>query len=496
MEYKRFRNHFSSVIEQLGAAFVLVFFCIIGNADDLLKMIIEISKDNFNKNILYVAAGFAVVFIVMTAFIMWRVWIWSKTWIVIGDETISIEKNTLNSSKNTIGLKNISNVNTEQNIFEIIMGTCKVKLDTNSLSTANTTDVKIILKKKQAEELRIYLTKRVNGITNNADTDEALPVLEDRGYDIKADLKDILFNGLYSINVAIVLIFLGSVLFMIGSIMELVQNNVDNESVGGILTAALGALFMAATTFSGMISGFVKLFGFMSKREDDKIYIKYGLLKRMNYTIPVDKINAVIIHQTFIARICHKYSAEIINVGMDDENDSTAYFTFYCSKEKMTDVIDKIIPEFSEAVRAQVNGQPKSAWAVKGLMFLWCELFFLIGLGFAVNFTDMPLFLGVIVTLIFTFIQIVCYIMSFITAGRSIQANYLGLRSGMFGTHYVIIKFNKVQYVSLKQNIITKKLGIINGSVKILASLGKTAHTVPYIREEECRLIEKGLSSR
>ena len=65
--------------------------------------------------------------------------------------SIVIEQNTLNRKKNTIGIKNISNVNTEQNLFEMLLGTYKVKLDTNSLSTADKTDVKIVLKKAQAE---------------------------------------------------------------------------------------------------------------------------------------------------------------------------------------------------------------------------------------------------------------------------------------------------------------------------------------------------------
>ncbi|MCB5670486.1 PH domain-containing protein, partial [Erysipelatoclostridium ramosum] len=65
--------------------------------------------------------------------------------------------------KNTIGLKNISNVNTEQNLLEMLLGTCKVKLDTNSMSTSDKTDVKIILKKAEAEQFRLYVMKLMQG---------------------------------------------------------------------------------------------------------------------------------------------------------------------------------------------------------------------------------------------------------------------------------------------------------------------------------------------
>lgn len=492
MEIKRFRNHFSSVIEQFGAAFLVVVVIIVESLDDFSELIVDLMKnDGIGEEAFSVLMLICVFLALVIVFTIWRFWVWSKTWIVIDEETLTVEKNTLNSAKNTIGLKNISNVNTEQNIFEMIMGTCKVKLDTNSLSTANSTDVKIILKKKQAEELRAYLIKRINEINNGIAENETVSQFDDNNYDIKAELKDILLNGIYSVNVLGILMFIGSLLFMVGSIMELVGNGAGAESLMGIFGAIFAAFFVAITTLSGIISGFVKLYGFMIKREEDRIYIKYGLFKRVNYAIPIDKINAVIIHQTLIARIFHKYTAEIVNVGMDDEKDSTAYFTFYSSKEKMMDVIEKIIPEFSEAVGIQVDRQPKSVWIMKIMMLLWIELFFAMGLALGVYMFDMPLWLWAVFVLAAAVVQIVYAVMSYITVGSSIQTNYLGLKSGVLGTHYTIIKFDKVQYVSLQQNIITKKLGIIRGRVNILASLGKMAHTIPYIPVEACEQIEK-----
>jgi uncharacterized membrane protein YdbT with pleckstrin-like domain len=285
--------------------------------------------------------------------------------------------------------------------------------------------------------------------------------------------------------------FLGSLGFMVVSIMELVENGAGAESLTGILGAIFAAFFIAITTLSGLVSGFIKLYGFMIKREKDRIFIKYGLLKRVNYAIPVDKINAVIIHQTFIARIFHRYTAELVNVGMDDEKDSNAYFTFYSSKEKMMDVIDRTIPEFSDAVRGQINRQPKSVWVIKIMKILWIEVFLTIGVGCGVYFADIPLWFWAVIVFATAMIQIIYAVMSYITVGNSIQSNYLGLKSGTFGTHYAVIKFDKVQYVSLNQNIVTKKLGIIKGRINILASLGKMAHTLPYISVGECKLSEE-----
>ena len=50
----------------------------------------------------------------------WQLIVWSKTYISIYDNTIVIERNTLNRKKDTIGIKNISNVNMERNLFEML----------------------------------------------------------------------------------------------------------------------------------------------------------------------------------------------------------------------------------------------------------------------------------------------------------------------------------------------------------------------------------------
>ena len=86
------------------------------------------------------------VFVVLILILIYNIIVWAKTFITIEENTIVIQRNTINSKVNTFGIKNISNVNLEQNIFERIIGTYKkIKIDTDSLSTANSTDIEIVL---------------------------------------------------------------------------------------------------------------------------------------------------------------------------------------------------------------------------------------------------------------------------------------------------------------------------------------------------------------
>ena len=70
-----------------------------------------------------------------------------------GIRRLLVECNTLNKRKSIRSGSKIylTSMVTEQNfLFEMLIGTYKVKCDTNSLSTADKTDVKIVLKKKEA----------------------------------------------------------------------------------------------------------------------------------------------------------------------------------------------------------------------------------------------------------------------------------------------------------------------------------------------------------
>ena len=160
MEQNKFRCHFSIVIENLGSTFwVIVLFCV-SQIDDFIEIAKEMEKDGATAPDALLVSG--VLLLILLIVFLFNCIHWAKTWISIEEDAIVIEKRTLHRKVNTIGMKNISNINMEQNLFERIFGTCKVKLDTNSKTTADETDVKIILKKEKAEEFKNLVMLKMN----------------------------------------------------------------------------------------------------------------------------------------------------------------------------------------------------------------------------------------------------------------------------------------------------------------------------------------------
>ena len=79
------------------------------------------------------------------------------------------------------------------------------------------------------------------------------------------------------------------------------------DLMGSLLSAAAGIVVAASFVFSAVwdtLKDFIRYYDFRARRRGDRIHIRYGLLKKMEHTIPVSKIQALKIRQAFIAPIC------------------------------------------------------------------------------------------------------------------------------------------------------------------------------------------------
>lgn len=496
MENKiKFRNHISIVAERMGSIFIFLFFALMGGLSQNIKTIAEkdIRLDAGFAEALLPVLGILAVFLLI---VVWQVVVWSKTYISIVENTIVIERNTLNRRKNTIGIKNISNVNTEQNLFEMLMGTCKVKLDTNSLSTADKTDVKIVLKKADAENFRRtvmrLLRQTETGEAGGTDETAAVyPSEQSMEYDITAGLGDMLVHGLFSINIISVLVLLGCIVGAADLFVQTFGSGMAGKSIIAVLGSVSVIIFVFFSSLWDIAKGFIQYYDFKAKRQENKIYLSYGLFKKVQYTIPVDKINAVKLTQSLQARIAGRYMAELINVGMgDDGSEQKAFFVLYSSKNSMQNYLQMLLPEYSDILAAPVERQPRAVWAawlipLSGYLMA-IAAGFLIVLEFRTDFLMHTVIAAAGLTLL-SFLSAVC---RFFTAGVSVEEEYLILVRGYMRRSVLCVSYDKIQHINTKQNFIAQKQGIQKGSIYLLASALNMTQSVPYFREEKLDVIK------
>lgn len=521
---KKFRNHISIVAEEAWSALLVLAAFIV---TQILPELAESSADDFSfleGRTLWLSLGLAVLLI---AAVGARVLTWSRTYICIEENAIVIEKNTINKKKNTIGIRNISNINLEQNLFEMLFGTCKIKLDTNSLSTADKTDVKIVLKKADAEQFRAEIMRRLHNTDAAYAADKgaactagdervtagpyagasaAAPAVSlDDDYDICADFKDIMQHGLYSVNIFSVILLLGGIVTTIGVIVQVVQNP---GFVKSLLGAAAGILVAASIVISALwdtVKDFVKYYDFRAKRRGNRLYIRYGLLKKMEYTVPVDKIQALMVNQSFVARMCGRYMAEIVNVGMGDEKEEkNSFLILYCTEDVLRQRLGLLLPELSLSVEREMKKQSAYVWVIWALPFTVYVLAVILSaiIGTVLIENVEPGVRGLALAgvwagaaFLIAFV-LMCMILSRKTAGIGTGEKTLTLCQGYFGRRYTVVKYSNIQYAAFSQNFIARKCGIKKGSIHLLASAGNSTKPLPYFEDGLEETMKKAMLAR
>ncbi len=491
MEYrmeknKKFRNHISIVFEQVGKGFYILLGYVLFQLAETAEAI-ELILSGGMKSGEVLMSGLVVLGIVLLIF-GYQMLVWRNTWITIDGMTIVMERNTMNRTVNTIGIKNISNVNTEQNLFEMLVGTCKIKMDTNSLSTADATDVKIVLKKNDAEELK----RLILSLMNEEDIVGQMPQQEKE--ELGAGAGEMLVHGFFSMRWTAVVVALVAIFALVGLVGAALDEAKDGGSFAEMLSSILILGFLAFSTLWGVIKGFLKFYGFHAKRVGDRLHIQYGLLKKVNYTIPVDKINAIRLIQSPHARIGKRYTAELINVGMgDEEEQEQSFFLMYEKEEKIRQQMEELLPEFASCMDKKIKRQPAAVWKA------WLVAEVIVLLIFAAGYfavlelaSEAAPYVG-IGLLILLLLGLLWKIFQFKTQGTCFEKEIFGISLGAFGREKIFVKYDKIQYVSVKQNFIAKKCGVAKMEIHLLASMVNQTHYVPYFKEERADEIKQVL---
>lgn len=466
----RFRNHISVIFEKVvktaGAA-ILIF---------VANFITEIEEAPGIGDILLLIGALLVCILLAFA---WHYIIWSKTYISIRDNALVLEKNTLNRKKNTIGISNISNINLEQNLFEMLLGTCRLKLDTNSMTTADETDVNIVLKKKDAEKFRLYLL----GLQEE---EQEMKEVVGTGKAFTASSKDIFIHGLFSINIGTFFLILAA----IGSFIPLVDEMANMESSSGFdaVVSVLVVVWVAVGMMWKVIREFLRYLDFSIERRDDKVYLSYGIIKRVTYSIPVEKINGVRLNQTMIARIGKRYRVEVVNVGMgNDKEEQHSFFLPYGKREKIEEQLAILLPEFQIELNDKNERQPKvvfAVWAANGCM--WLGILVPIT-AIAAELLNTGAVMVFVVTLVLALYIVLLRGSSYVTDSVIIEDELLQISQGHFSRYLLFVKYEKIQFLTMKQCIVAKKFGIEKGEIHLLASATNRIHNLPYMKETDMK---------
>ncbi|HHY83903.1 MAG TPA: PH domain-containing protein [Clostridiales bacterium] len=470
---KPVRNHFSIVLvntlKYTWFFIVMLFFNLLQDKDEAPGK----EFDYIGFSILMASILIAVFLVVLLfQFIRWR-----KTYISINDGQLIVEKRyKIMNNKTTVKLSSISTVNLKQNILHRIFNVYNLQLDINSAVTAEKTDFNLVFNREMAFEFKRLITELNSGNEpypyGTGITDETPDKPGAFGNDESGQMPVVSFpfskvarHCIMSVTITGILI---SIAVYAGVILGLLFP--EEGEVVSELDKIVALLIVIVPLFLQFISPFFRYYGFMVKKQNNRMIISYGLFTKQQYTLPLEKTSALIIRQTMLSRLFDLYYGEILNVGMgDEENKESPLFCLMVSKQELNSIIQHLAPEYyiTEAI------QPSPNCALMPVMMKYLILalpVFIVSIVFGLWPAGL-VWLG--------FIILAAYL-SHKAKGLGLQENKVAISSGVFSKKTIIISYSKIQNLSTTYGPVSKRLGLRKGNVTVLASLANKIHPIGY----------------
>lgn len=537
----KFRNHPSLMLEQLGVFGVIIITFLISSLDDLDEILGDIKNSD--------STTLLIIILVILAVILFRLAVntivWYKTWITVDETSITITKNTIFRSVNTIGLRNISNINIERNLLERILGTSTVKIDTESRSTADTTDVTILLRKDKAEALRERLLagataakhtqtiaaneqldgtagaaasvpnnrqasnptsvqnsgqmSTVSSVPNNGQVTSANAAPNSRQVlsEVAYNTKQVLTHCVYSASIISLLVCLAALIAIIAFFLKMVV--FGDHSIGSLIQmipTALGGLVVIGSfvyaALRSLIGDFFRYYSFRIKRMPDHLHMEFGLFKRTSYEIPIKRISSIIVQRPVFSRISKRCFVDIINIGMGDEKEENTRLLLSIPEKHLPELLHRLLPEFdayfTESDTAPIR-PPKAIWWKKIIDSAKLLVFLAIGWTLMITVfgvTGLPAVLGCIGSFVLAMLiyLIGCY-GTYKANKLQLRENYIAITNGMFASSTQFIDYHKIQYIELQQTPVERLLHLQHGIVYILAGAMNSFTSIPCFAKEQ-----------
>lgn len=459
MNEQGIRNHFSSVIiDSIKGIAAILIIGVLNVAEEISSMLEDFSRMGMFEALIAIGVVLAI-FLIAFIFNFLR---WRKTYIIIDDENLVVNKNFLiNKKSTTVRLSSIATVNFQQGIPEHIFGTYRLQVDINSSVTADTTDFNLVFKKEVAEEIKAKLIRH----------------LDEDGDGIIGTVSQVIDE-----NGEIVTRTTGAKLIYKFSLLEVLRHCVLNTPT--LLLLFIAAMIVIAIQLGSVISALVavipplwsvfypvfKYQNFKIEKVGNRAVISYGLFTHRQYNVPLDKTNAIVMHQPTFARIFGFAYGKILTVGMgEQEDDDTPIFCLMVRPEQLTNIIAELRPDL--LVNGVGESSPMKAYVSTCIPYLL----------FSVGFTAGAAYIG----LWWLGIPVIAFMLfsawlSVKTKALAVLSDKAVITSGVFHKRTLIVPNKKIQNISVKTGPISRRLGLAQGTVTVLASTLYSVHDVGY----------------
>lgn len=445
-----FRSNFLCTFDNTLKLTWVATLAIITNFAIIVKKINDFNI-NFNTNLLIILI--LVLFIILVYIVNLISWKISR--FEITDNMLIIYKNIFVKDRKEFLTNEISSICISQNIFERIFKLVRVEIYQNEKNIIFAGFKVVISKGLFYNKIAPFLKARY--LDENT--------INDIG-SIKFSFFEILKHSFLSIPISAMIIIFNFIVLIFNMIES---GNFIKEALDDFIGLIITLFIFVFPAIYSISRNVIKYFNYRILRKNDYIYISYGFVTKLNYIIPVSKINGIIVDQSLLSSIFGYCRPNIILTGIGDRKNKLEMLFPISNKKIFYKVLSKVLPEYN--INLKCNFQPFSAITViciKEAIVMICLVFPLI----VIDTTYVLYMVTVALVLIF-----VIYFFKKV----DICETYVCITTGILVKRTVIFQRANIESITIKQGVLSKMFGLCKVYVSVFGDVKNSVHSSGYI---------------
>ncbi|MBQ9902911.1 MAG: PH domain-containing protein [Clostridia bacterium] len=488
--FERRRCHFTHIFELffrfiyviLVMAFTIAFNIVgdVASKEDLMNDIKGASGVVMSSGMLTFLIVIGTVLLVSLIMLLYCAFKWRYTFVSAEENTLIYESGRFLRKRVAIPFEKINTIDMGRNLFERMVGTCRLKIDTGAYSTKqekNTAEMNLVFSLKEAEEIRAFILGRaeLDSRAEEAETGKAAVEAREPNWVIRTGMSDFVLYGLTSSSVwKLFWIVVAGFFFVVEIAQGFLEEALDyllpyiervTDVIAGtnIVLIILGMLlfYLVSALISDIwtvIWAAIRFADFRVAREGRNVIVRYGLITVKNYTLQVRNIHALVIKQNVFQQMLGRCSVEAVCMGFGDEKTETALLLPIIRTADLNRLLGVILPEYVTEMNVRPRNKagiyyhivrPVVCWgAVLGGLCVACRAF--AGVSPLVDALAIIAFAAAIGK----------GVLSYRNTALDWNDNVVSVQRGGFKKVAYRIRTDAVQEVQLKTNVIKKCFGV------------------------------------
>lgn len=368
------------------------------------------------------------------------------------DGELKIEYGLFVRKKRYIPFERIQSLDFSEGLLHRPFGLVKVKIETASSGSEDAEAVLTAIKKEEAERIQSIISAAKN--KGNIDVTSEETVERNTGEIIyQISFKELLLVATTSGGVGVVITAIIALLAKFDQVLPFRRLFKEAEHL-----VANGIFFMTIVVFLGFLLAWIiatvramfQYANFTVKRIDDHLIISRGLIELKQVTVPLNRVQAIVVSENILRQPFHLAQVELENAGgskVDDHSSKLVLFPMI-KTDKMIKLLTKLFTDYK--FTNELNRLPKKAF--KGYLIRGTILVLPI-MAASLYFFHMTGLWSLLLLLLAIYFSV----LRFKDAGWELAGKQLTLRSRLFVRESIYMQKNRIQAFTVKQSLFQKR---------------------------------------